>query len=146
MNAATTPAEKAAILSHYSAQAALASDAALNGPALGHPLDPRTPDDDRISQEEAADMATEEYLRTPCNVTFWLEHQCGDKTEPVQMGSETIWTITHSNEVPRLLSLVMDGNNAQIVNAAKRLRELFLAAHKSDISARAAEILKADRT
>jgi hypothetical protein len=42
MNAATTAAEKAAILAHYRAQA----DAALYGPALGHPMDPRTPDDD----------------------------------------------------------------------------------------------------
>ena len=134
--------EKLEILAHYTA---LASDAALYGPALGHPLDPRN-DDDRISQEEAADMATEEHLRTPCNVTFWLEHQCGDKTEPVQMGSETIWTITHSSEVPRLLALVMDGNNAQIVNAAKRLRELYAAAHAGEISARASEILKAERT
>ncbi len=141
-----TAAEKAAILSHYSAQAALASDAALYGPHLQHPLDPRTPDDDGMSEAEADDMATEEFVRTPCNVTFWLEHQCGDKTEPAQMGSETIWTITHSSEVPRLLALVFDGNNAQIINAAKRLRELYVAAHASEISARAAEILKADRT
>lgn len=45
MNAAVTPAEKAAILAHYRAQA----DAALYGPALGHPMDPRTPDDDTAS-------------------------------------------------------------------------------------------------
>ena len=39
MNAAVSTAEKAAILAHYTAQAA---DAALMGPALGHPADPRT--------------------------------------------------------------------------------------------------------
>lgn len=44
-----TAAEKAAILSHYRAQAALASDSCLYGPALGHPMDPRTPDPDDLT-------------------------------------------------------------------------------------------------
>ena len=39
--------EKVAISAHLGSQlSALASDAALYGPALGHPMDPRTPDDD----------------------------------------------------------------------------------------------------
>ena len=140
-------AEKAAILSHYSAQAALASDAALYGANLGDPRDPRNDDSDRISEFEADDMATEEFVRTPCNVTFWLEHQCGDKTEPLKVGTyNSIWDVVHCNSVPHLLALVMDGSASQIVNAARRLRELYVDAHASEISARAAEILKADRT
>ncbi len=65
MSAATTAAEKAAILAHYTAQAALASDACLYGPALGHPLDPRTPDTDDLTLDVmcAIDHMTEEAGR-----------------------------------------------------------------------------------
>ena len=139
-------AEKAAILSHYSAQAALASDAALYGPYLGHALDPRTPDDDRISEDEAEEAATDELVRTPYEVAFWLDKAVGHNPDPMPWCRETIWDVQHCSDVRRLLVLVMDGNGSQIINAAKRLRELYVAAHKAEIAERASEILKADRT
>jgi hypothetical protein len=146
MNTAVSAAEKAAILGHYSAQAALASDACLYGPALGHPMDPRTPDDDRMSDADALEAATDELVRTPYNVTFWLDQAVGIDTSAMPACTESIWNVTHCNDVRRLLCLVMDGNNAQIVNAAKRMRELYVAAHKGEIAGRAAELLKEDRT
>lgn len=143
MIGAVSAEEKRAITAHLQSHvAALASDAALYGPNLGHQLDPRNDDSDRISEFEADDMATEEFVRTPCNVTFWLEHQCGDQTEPLKVGTYSIWDVVHCNSVPHLLALVMDGNNAQIINAAKRLRELFLASEATAISERAAELMK----
>jgi hypothetical protein len=145
MRPAVTAAEKAAILSHYTAQAALASDAALYGPALGHPLDPRTPDDDRMSEDEAKEAATDELVRCPYDVTFWLDQHVGIDTDSMPACTETIWQVTHCSDVRRLLTLVMDGNNAQIINAAKRLRELYVEAHKFEIAERAAELLKEQR-
>jgi hypothetical protein len=146
MSPAVTAAEKAAILSHNGAQAALASDACLYGPNLGHQLDPRNDDDDSMSEADAQEAATDELVRCPYNVAFWLDIAVGIDTEPMPACTETIWQVTHCNDVRRLLTLIMDGNNAQIINAAKRLRELYVEAHKAEIAERAAEILKADRT
>jgi hypothetical protein len=137
---------KAATLAHYSAQAALASDACLYGPPTSHPLDPRNDDSDSMSDADAQEAATDELVRTPYNVTFWLDQQVGIDTGDMPACTETIWQVTHCSDVRRLLTLVMDGNNAQIINAAKRLRELYVEAHKGEITQRAAEILKADRT
>lgn len=133
---------KSAILSHYSAQAALASDACLYGPALCHPMDPRTPDDDSLTPEEALEAATDEAVRTPYSVAWWLDQTVGRDTSAMPACTESIWQITHMTSVPRLLTLVMDGNNAQIINAAKRLRELYVSAQSVEIAERAAELLK----
>ena len=134
---------KAAALAHYTA---IASDAALYGPALNHPMDPRTDDDDSPTAEEAQEAATDELARTPYSVAWWLNQTVGNDTSAMKPCTENIWQVSHSSDVRRLLTLVMDGNNAQIVNAAKRLRELYVEAHASEISARASEILRGDRT
>lgn len=134
---------KAAALAHYRA---IASDACLYGPNLGRPLDPRNDDDDRMTDADAQEAATDEMVRTPYEVSFWLEKQVGNNTDSLPACTENIWQVSHCNDVRRLLTLVMDGNNAQIINAAKRLRELYVEAHRAEIAARASEILKADRT
>jgi hypothetical protein len=58
---AVSAAEKSAILAHYTAQAA---DAALMGPALGHPADPRTsPSETASSLRYVIDDALEALYR-----------------------------------------------------------------------------------
>jgi hypothetical protein len=120
--------DKAATLRHYTRMAAA--------------IAVTDEDDESLDEFQADDIAREELLRTPCNLTFWLEHQSGTSTEPLTVGTETIWEITHCDDVPRLLALVFDGSDAQIVNAARRLRDIYLTAHAKEVSERAAELMK----
>jgi hypothetical protein len=138
--------EKRAITAHLHANlATLASDAALYGPHLGHPLDPRTPDDDGMTEWDADEQARDELLGYSEALADWIAKQCDGKRDPIRPGNPTTWDVAQLAGVPHLLTLIVTGSASQIIAAAHQLRDLYLDAHGTDIAQRARELLAADR-
>jgi hypothetical protein len=154
VNAATTAAEKAAILAHLDSQVRQLQSYAPTMPTgpLGHSTDAEIIEqwaadtDGESSLEFDADgIAHDEYVTTPAYFADWLSEQCADATSQYRAGNETIFQVMDMRDVPALLCLLVNGSGAQTLNAARQLRDLFVQHYTDDITTRAQELIDCEK-
>lgn len=71
---------------------------------------------------DIAEKADEALLTTPEAVTSWLDKSCEGCREPIAVTGRD----TCGKSIPQLVSMWMNGDNAQIVAASHALREAYL--------------------
>ena len=117
---------------------------ALNdyGPYLGHPMDPRTPECDALSEDEAREIAEDELMRTPAVLRDTLWPLIPDDMTPVRVDELCRPELdTCGLNAGQLLAIVLHGQPMAQSLAGSALRELLVAAMAGYIAARAAELM-----
>lgn len=112
------------------------------GPYRGHPADPRTDDDDiGAAFEDAEGIAQDEFLATPANVAQWLAKVTDTPAgwKPITFAADPLPT---SMTTAELLALLVSGTERQAREARYVLRDRYIAAHKTEIAARVADIMR----
>lgn len=114
------------------------------GTFADHPMDPRTENSDAVTEDEARAEATEQTLSYAESVADWLAKACDTPAgrEPVRVLELTPMRII-SGGPDLLLTVLMAGDNTQVLRAVHRLRELAAIEFRPAIDSRTASILEA---
>lgn len=113
------------------------------GPYAGHPADPRTEDDDALTEADARDEATAQVLSYAESVADWLAKACDTAAgrQPLDVRAlEPLQIIDGSPAL--LLTVLMNGDQQQAMRALGRLRELAAVEFAPEINERAAAMLR----
>jgi hypothetical protein len=99
-------------------------------------LSPPEPDEDRISPDDADELARDMLASTPYQVAWWLREECDDEAKPLCFVrlTEVLRKGEHDLIVPELVTLLMCGYDADLPKVRHLLRERFDAAH-ADVAA-----------
>lgn len=112
---------------------------------------PPEPDDDRLTESEALEQAEAEALTTPIMPAEWLQQECFDALDPVDLhamrGDDFDWRAVGLQEcdgvtVPQLVAVAFGSYNEDAQRRAlAELRDRFTAAQRGWMRERAAELL-----
>lgn len=132
----------AALLGALAARAAVPRDADFER-YTGHPMDPRTPDEDTLTADEAEEQAADEVLTTTEPLADWIAKKCDcdQGRAPIDTTKFDDVDLIDCDRVPVLLACLLGGDEMQMHAASNRLRTLFLQAERKTIGQRAAQLL-----
>jgi hypothetical protein len=120
------------------------------GSYTGSPADPRTDDADEedfdapMTPAQAHDEATDQILSFAESVADWMAKACDTPAGRLPLdvrGLEPLQIIEGSPAL--LVSVLMNGDNSQVLRAVYRLREMAAKNFAAEIDERAAELLAA---
>ena len=112
---------------------------------------PPEPDDDRLTESEALEQAEAEALTTPIMPAEWLQQECFDALDPVDLhamrGDDFDWRAVGLQEcdgvtVAQLVAVMFGAHDSEVRGRAlNELRDRFTAAQRDWMRERAAELL-----
>lgn len=102
----------------------------------GSVVDSRDPrwDDDVMTQGDAEEQVADEWAHNADSVADWLAVACAGQHD---VSSRTECNDVMGLPVPRLLSILFNGTDAEALAARRELRERYVEAHMADIRAEA---------
>jgi len=111
------------------------------GPWSGDPSDPRAPEDfDRLSEEDARDLAREQVLATPHEIAEFVWEHCFGHTKHVEVDS--IGEDIQGLPTATLMGLLIGAtNSAQILRVQHELRQRMTVEAEPSIDLRMEELL-----
>lgn len=132
----------AVLLGALAARAAVPRDADF-GRYTGEFMDPRTPDDDTLTADEAESQAADEVLTTTEPLADWIAKKCDcdQGRAPIDTTKFEDVDLIDCDRVPVLLACLLAGDESQMRAASSRLRTLFLQAERKTVGLRAAQLL-----
>lgn len=106
-------------------------------------MDPRSPQNDAPTADDARDAAREHILSYADSVADWLAKACDTPAgrEPLDVSALTEVEVISGTPALLMAVLMTGNNNTQALRAVYRLRELAAMAFRVEIDGRTASIL-----
>jgi hypothetical protein len=112
------------------------------GSYTAHPMDPRNDDDDSLTPDQAHDEAAEQVLSYAESVADWLAKACDTDAGRMPLDVRALEPLQIIEGSPALLlSVLMNGDNSQVLRAVHGLREMAGKHFAAEINERSAQLL-----